>query len=51
MQRDSETVGVSIEFHPIASGGHGFGMGKWGTPTQHWPLWYEKWLRKQGMMH
>jgi acetyl esterase/lipase len=51
MQRDTETVGVSIEFHPIASGGHGFGMGKWGTPTQHWPLWYEKWLRKQGMMH
>ncbi|WP_273728201.1 alpha/beta hydrolase [Brucella gallinifaecis] len=48
MQRDSEAAGVSVEFHPIASGGHSFGMGKRGTPSEYWPQWYEEWLRKQG---
>lgn len=50
MERNSKAAGVSIEFHPITSGGHGFGMGKRGTPSEHWPEWYEEWLRKQDMM-
>lgn len=36
---------VPVEMHRYATGGHGFGMGKAGTPTQEWPAHYEKWLR------
>jgi hypothetical protein len=43
-------AGVDVEFHAIPSGGHGFGMGKTGTPTEQWPQWYEAWLRKHNML-
>lgn len=35
---------VPVEMHRYSSGGHGFGMGKPGTPTVEWPGKYEKWL-------
>ncbi|WP_343551139.1 alpha/beta hydrolase [Pantoea sp.] len=35
---------VPVEMHRYPSGGHGFGMGKPGTPTTQWPGLYEKWL-------
>lgn len=38
-------AGVPIELHRPASGGHGFGMGRPGTPTMEWPEWYAAWLR------
>jgi acetyl esterase/lipase len=36
---------VPVELHRLASGGHGFGMGKAGTPSADWPRWFETWLR------
>lgn len=38
-------AGVPVELHRLASGGHGFGMGKPGTPSAAWPGWWEQWLR------
>ncbi|EJL88154.1 alpha/beta hydrolase [Pantoea sp. GM01] len=37
---------VPVEMHRYSSGGHGFGMGRPGTPTVAWPELYEKWLRR-----
>ncbi|EJF30440.1 MULTISPECIES: alpha/beta hydrolase [Enterobacteriaceae] len=37
---------VPVEMHRYSSGGHGFGMGKPGTPTVKWPDHYAKWLAK-----
>lgn len=42
-------AGVPAERHVLPSGGHGFGMGRPGSPTAAWPGWYEDWLRKQGV--
>lgn len=39
---------VPVEMHRYTSGGHGFGMGRPGTPTVEWPAAYEKWLGSQG---
>lgn len=50
MQQACEQAGVAVEFHAIASGGHGFGMGRPGTPTAEWPIWFENWLRAQNML-
>ncbi|ANG95347.1 pectin acetylesterase [Brucella pseudogrignonensis] len=50
MQQACVKAGVDVEFHAIPSGGHGFGMGKTGTPTEQWPQWYEAWLRKHNML-
>ncbi|MBO9108594.1 MULTISPECIES: alpha/beta hydrolase [Agrobacterium] len=50
MQQACEKADVDVEFHPIISGGHGFGMGKPGTTTQEWPGWYEAWLRKHNLL-
>ncbi|MBM7045864.1 alpha/beta hydrolase [Rhizobium lusitanum] len=38
-------AGVPVELHRLPSGGHGFGMGKPGTPSAAWPDWWEQWLR------
>ena len=43
-------AGVPAELHRLPSGGHGFGMGRPGTPTIEWPSWYETWLRAQRML-
>lgn len=50
MQQACEQAHVAVEFHPIASGGHGFGMGRPETPATEWPGWFEKWLRAQNML-
>ena len=50
MKRACEQAGVPVEFHPLASGGHGFGMGKPGTPSAAWPAFYEAWLRNRQMI-
>jgi acetyl esterase/lipase len=41
---------VAVEFHLLPSGGHGFGMGKAGSPTEEWPRWFEAWLRRNRML-
>ena len=35
---------IPVELHRLSSGGHGFGMGRPGSPTADWPGWYEAWL-------
>lgn len=36
---------VPVEMHRYTTGGHGFGLGRPGTPTVEWPALYEAWLR------
>jgi acetyl esterase/lipase len=43
-------AGVPAELHTLASGGHGFGMGRPGTPTMAWPGWFETWLRRERLI-
>ncbi len=35
---------VPMEMYRYSSGGHGFGMGRAGTPTLNWPAHYRTWL-------
>ncbi|MFK3797175.1 alpha/beta hydrolase [Pseudomonas sp. NPDC088444] len=39
-----ERAGVPVEMHRYSSGGHGFGLGRAGTPTVKWPSHYQVWL-------
>jgi len=39
---------VPAALHWLPSGGHGFGMGRPGSPTGLWPGWYQTWLQAQG---
>lgn len=43
-------VGVPVELHRLPSGGHGFGMGKPGTPAADWPGWWEQWLHANSFL-
>jgi len=45
-----QQANVPVEMHRFATGGHGFGMGKPGTPTTEWPAFYEAWLRERGFI-
>lgn len=37
---------VPVAMYRYPTGGHGFAMGRPGTPTVDWPAHYEKWLRQ-----
>jgi acetyl esterase/lipase len=37
-------AGVPAELHELVAGGHGFGMGRFATPSGEWPRWYARWL-------
>ena len=50
MAEACEHAGVPVERHLLPSGGHGFGMGRAGSPSAHWPAWYEAWLVQRGLM-
>ncbi|TKI07788.1 alpha/beta hydrolase [Martelella alba] len=39
-----ERAHVPVELHRFTRGGHGFGMGRAGTPTLAWPGYYQDWL-------
>lgn len=39
-----EAAHVPVQRYLYASGGHGFGMGRPGTPTMQWPERYRQWL-------
>ena len=41
-------AGKSVEFHLLPSGGHGFGTGKPGTPTEGWMNLFFRWMELQG---
>ena len=40
----------SAELHMYAKGGHGFGMRKQGSPSDHWIERFGEWLDSQGLM-
>ena len=42
------TAKKSVEFHLLPSGGHGFGIGKPGTPTENWMNLFFRWMDLQG---
>jgi len=44
MEQACERAEVPVELHQLAAGGHGFGMGRAGTPTAAWPGYFAKWL-------
>jgi acetyl esterase/lipase len=43
-------AGKPIEFHLVANGGHGFGLGRPGTSTQGWMDLLYRWLEVNGML-
>lgn len=43
-------AGGMLEFHLLAAGGHGFGLGKAGTPSQDWTRLLQRWLGLQGLL-
>ncbi|KQT83311.1 hypothetical protein ASG51_17200 [Methylobacterium sp. Leaf465] len=42
-------AGIRAEPHTLARGGHGFGMGRPGTPSAHRPVRYAAWLSMVGV--
>lgn len=44
MQAACQREHVPVELFRYSRGGHGFGMGKPGTPTVRWPAHYAQWL-------
>ena len=40
-----ERIGVPVEMHLYAQGGHAFGLRKTNLPTTEWPLLVERWLK------
>ena len=42
-------AGIKPELHEYAAGGHGFGMKKQGTPSDHWIDDFYTWLESQGL--
>ena len=42
-------AGGSIALHVLASGGHGFGLGRAGTASEGWPDILKRWLDTQGL--
>jgi acetyl esterase/lipase len=43
-------AGYGPEVHMYAAGGHGFGMRKQGTSSDHWIDAFYEWLRTQGLV-
>lgn len=42
-------AGGSIALHVLPAGGHGFGLGRAGTPSEGWPDILKRWLDAQGL--
>ncbi|MCR5872592.1 hypothetical protein LRS12_18950 [Sphingomonas sp. J344] len=43
-------AGKPIEFHLLANGGHGFGLGREGTASAGWIATFHRWLGAIGML-
>lgn len=43
-------AGGSVEFHLLEGGGHGFGLGQPGSPSEGWPALMLRWMRSIGVM-
>ncbi|MHC5308047.1 alpha/beta hydrolase [Bartonella sp. LJL80] len=50
LQSACKKVGVPVERHLLASGGHGFSMGMKNSPTAQWPTLLEKWLQARNII-
>jgi acetyl esterase/lipase len=50
LSQAASQAGVPVETHRLSAGGHGFGMGKAGSPSAEWPTWFEHWLRERGLV-
>lgn len=50
MARTCSAIGTPVDYRPLPSGGHGFGMGEADSVTAQWPHWYENWLRARDMI-
>ena len=46
----ARTQKVPIELHLFLNGGHGFGLGRPGTPTTEWPDLFLSWLHTIGVL-
>jgi len=46
-----KAAGYKPEFHIYGSGGHGWGMRKQGTTSDHWIDEFYYWLEAQGLTH
>ena len=46
MAKACRDASVPVEFDLLASGGHGFGMGRSSTPSAAWPGFYANWLHR-----
>lgn len=44
------SAGKPIEFHLLSGGGHGFGLGREGEPTEGWPEMMYRWMRSIGVL-
>ncbi len=42
---------VPSELHIFPSGGHGWGMGKQGSPVSAWPDLFDRWAKAHGFFH
>ncbi|WP_077397003.1 alpha/beta hydrolase [Bombella intestini] len=38
------------EEHRFSTGGHGFGLGRKGGPTEQWPILAERWMKQRGFI-
>jgi acetyl esterase/lipase len=45
-----DTVGVEVESHLFAKGGHGYGMRDIGHPVSRWPDLCAAWMRDMGFL-
>ncbi|HEX7035736.1 MAG TPA: alpha/beta hydrolase [Pseudomonadales bacterium] len=45
-----QAAGVPAELHVYETGGHGFGLGKPGTASAHWPAAFQAWLARRGLV-
>jgi acetyl esterase/lipase len=43
-------VGVPVEMHLYAQGGHAFGLRRTSLPATEWPALVERWLKTIGML-
>lgn len=50
METACRKVQVPVERHLLVSGGHGFGMGKPGSPSARWSIMLDPWLAARGFV-
>ncbi|WMJ70937.1 alpha/beta hydrolase [Stenotrophomonas sp. 24(2023)] len=46
----ARAAGVPVELHLFPHGGHGWGLGKAGSPEAQWPAMFMRWARQRGLL-